>query len=309
MSLLIALLLASAWQWQLGPGFAPPAIPSDNPMAAGKVSLGARLFAEPRLSVNGTTSCASCHDPAHAFADPRPVSIGATGEPLATNAPSIVNAAWRAAYGWRPGGETSLEQQLRRPLFNRAPVELGIADHEDEILARLAADATWRDAFNAAFGEDPAPITIDHVIAALAAYVRSLTGGRSAFDRHVFGGDHTALGADARRGLDLFYSSRLGCGGCHGGLLFDGPWKDAAHPRVQAAVAQSVTGAGAFRVPSLRNVAVTAPYFHDGRAATLDAVLDRYAEARRFTLSPRERAELLAFLVALTEPPWQPAAP
>lgn len=278
-------------------------------MTVAKVSLGAKLFAEPRLSVNGTTSCASCHDPAHAYADPRPVSIGATGEPLATNAPSIVSAAWRAAYGWRPGGEVSLEQQLRRPLFSRTPVEMGVADHEAEILSRLEGDATYRAAFSAAFGADNAPITIDRVIAALAAYVRSLAGGHSAFDRHVFGGDHTALGAEARRGLDLFYSSRLGCAGCHGGLLFDGPWTDAAHPRAQAAVAESVTGAGDFRVPSLRNVAVTAPYFHDGRAATLDTVLDRYAEVRRFTLTPDERAALLDFLAALTEPPSRPAAP
>lgn len=302
---MLALLLAAAWQWQLSPGFTPPAVPADNPMTPAKVALGARLFTEPRLSVNGSTSCASCHDPAQGYADPRPVSIGATGERLATNAPSIVHAAWRAAYGWRPGGEVLLEKQLRRPLFNRTPVEMGVAGHEAEILARLAGEEAYRAAFRAAFDADG--ITMERVIAALASYVRSLAGGQSAFDRHVFGGDHTALGADARRGLDLFYSARLGCGGCHGGLLFDGPWVDAAHREAHAAVAPSVTGAGSFRVPSLRNVARTAPYFHDGRDATLDAVLDRYAKARGLTLAGSERAALLAFLAALTDLPSPPS--
>lgn len=257
-------------------------------------------------------SCASCHDPAHSFSDPRPASVGAAGQTLTLNAPSLVNAGYRAAYGWAPNGAVSLTEQIRRPFTQLAPIELATQESLPAIVARLDGDAAVRTAFAAAFGAPgrtesaappPSPVTFDRVVAALAAYVRTLVGGRSAFDRYVFAGEHSALTPEQKLGFTLFYSPRLGCGTCHGGLLFDGPWVDARNPQAAAAVAPSVTGDGVFRVPSLRNAARTAPYLHDGRDATLGEVVARYDLARNLALTTDERAALLAFLAALTDAP------
>jgi len=315
LALLFALLAgraaaATPYDWQLPPGFPEPAVPADNPMSATKVALGAKLFGDPRLSVTGDYSCRSCHAPQQAFTDGRARSLGATGAVLALNAPTILNAAYNPSLGWNDRGVKTLEQQMRGPLFNQHPPELGLAGREAVVEQALAADATLAGEFAAAFPGEAA-LSMDQVIRAIAAYERTLFAGRSAFDRYVFGGEHAALTAGQKRGMQLFFAARSGCAACHGGINFAGPWLDVTHTEAQAVFADTGTGLPV-RVPTLRNLAATAPYMHDGRFASLDAVLDHYerlavdpaadSRLRRAPLTTGERADLVAFLQSLNDP-------
>lgn len=284
-------------------------VPADNPMSAAKVELGARLFADPRLSVSRAFSCQSCHSPARGFTDGLSLSRGATGSTLALNAPTLFNVAYQPSLGWNDPGMNTLERQMRGPLFNQHPVELGLAGREDALMAELAADAEVARAFAAAFPGEGQPATVDNLIRAIAAFQRTLFAGNSPFDRYAFRGDHGALPPAARRGMALFYSDRGTCARCHGGINFSGAWVDREHPRAEPAFADTGTG-GEWRVPTLRNLSVTAPYMHDGRFASLEAVLDHYerlagasddARLRRAALTTTERADLLAFLRALDD--------
>ncbi len=303
-----------AFDWHLPRGFPTPFVPADNPMSTAKVTLGQRLFQETKLSVTGRYSCASCHDPRRSFTDGRALAVGATGARLTRSAMSLVNVVYNLAYGWQSPGVTSLEEQMRQPLFNRHPVEIGLAGREREVSDALAADPLYRQQFAAAFGGPP---TVERMIKAIAAFERTLIGGRSAFDAYVFEGRHTALSEAAKRGMALFFSRRLGCAGCHSGINFSGNWRDHAGATGRAGFADEGLGVGPVRVPTLRNIAVTAPYMHDGRFATLDAVLDHYQQVGRladnrhggrrdprlrpFTLNAGEGADLKAFLATLTD--------
>jgi cytochrome c peroxidase len=305
------------YRWQLPQGFPIPLVPPGNPMSQEKVALGRRLFYETRLSVTGRYSCASCHEPARAFVDGRARARGATGQELAVSAMSLTNVAYNASYGWSHPQVRTLEAQLRQPLFNTHPIEIGLRGRENEVLRTLASDPGYRAAFALAFAASgpggATPVTLAHLTQAIAAFERTLISGDSPFDHYVYRGEHAALNDAAKRGLALFYSARVGCAGCHGGFNFTGTWVDAAHPRARAAFARNGAGPVAMRVPTLRNIALTAPYMHDGRFATLDAVLDHYqrvgalrpapdARLRPMHLSGDERRELLAFLGSLTDP-------
>jgi cytochrome c peroxidase len=302
----------ASFEWHLPRGFPTPAVPADNPMSNVKVTLGRRLFFEPKLSVTGQYSCASCHDPAKAFTDGRGRAVGATGETLAHSAMSLVNVAYNITYGWTNPDLQSLEAQMREPLLNEHPIELGLAGREASVCALLEGEPTYRAAFAEAFPEEPTPVTSKNVIKAIATFERTLIYGNSPFDRYVFGGDHTAISAQAKHGMQLFYSPRAGCGSCHSGLNFAGNWRDAQGQTGRAGFADNGTAERPMKVPTLRNIALTAPYMHDGRFATLEAVLDHYAEAAQknsgdprlhsFDLSVDERADLIAFLDTLTDP-------
>jgi cytochrome c peroxidase len=160
------------------------------------------------------------------------------------------------------------------------------------------------------------PVTFAHLVQAIAAFERTLISGNSPFDAYVFGGEHTALSQEAKRGMALFFSERVGCARCHAGFNFAGNWRDSQGVTGPASFANNGTSTTPMRVPTLRNIALTAPYMHDGRFATLDAVLEHYsALARRRAagepLDPRlpgtpltdtERAELRGFLDSLTDP-------
>jgi len=289
----------AGYVWHLPRGFPTPYVPADNPMSAAKVALGRRLFFEPRLSVTGRYSCASCHEPARAYTDGRALAIGATGQPLIHSAMSLVNVAYNVSFGWTKPEVLSLEQQMLEPLLNEHPVELGLAGREASVSATLAADADYRAAFAAAFPHAAAAVTFDNIINAIAAFERTLITGNSPFDRYVFGGEHDALSPQAKRGMQLFFSPRAACGTCHSGFNFNGNWRDSQGATGQPAFANNGASDQPMRVPTLRNVAVTAPYMHDGRFATLNAVLDHYA--RRFNLSSDECADVIAFLQALTD--------
>jgi cytochrome c peroxidase len=291
-------------------------------MSDAKVALGQRLFFEPRLSVSGSYSCASCHDPQRSFSDGRVRAVGATGEPLPHNALALVNVAYNVSFGWSQRRVDSLESQMLEPMLNRHPLELGLAGREASLCRALAADpqyaAAFADAFPPAARQPRAtnPVTFDHVVKAIAAFERTLISGRSAFDRYVFGGEHAALSAPAKRGMALFFTATIGCARCHSGFNFAGNWRDAQGATGPPSFARNGTSASALRVPTLRNIALTAPYMHDGRFATLPEVLEHYsrlgerAQAHSGTLDarlpqrplePEERAELAAFLMSLTD--------
>jgi cytochrome c peroxidase len=289
-------------------GFPEPAVPADNPMNEAKVALGAVLFADVRLSVTGEHSCASCHSSARAFTDGLPLSRGATGETLPLNAPTLFNVAYNSSLGWRDDTVRTLEQQMRGPLFNLHPTELGLAGREATLLRKLADDAQMSARFNAAFPGEAAPVTLDNLIRAIAAFERTLISGDSPFDRYVSGGDHRALSDRQKAGMQLFFGG-AGCARCHAGINFNGEWVDRDHPVAQPSFADTGSGA-AVRVPTLRNLATTSPYLHDGRFATLDAVLANYEDLaasatadsrlRRAPLTTEEREALRAFLLSLS---------
>ena len=315
--------LPQGYDWHLPRGFPTPAVPADNPMSQAKVALGRRLFFDPRLSLTGRYSCASCHEPARAYSDGRKLALGATGEVLTRNAMALVNVAYNLSFGWQHPEVRSLEQQMRQPLFNQHPVELGLAGREQRVIQALAADPKYPRQFQRAFAASPdcesvaAPagaLCMTNVIKAIAAFERTLIDGDSPFDHYVFGGDSQALDASAKRGMALFFSGRLGCSSCHSGFSFAGNWRDAQGATGPSSFADDGTGA-VVRVPTLRNIERTAPYMHDGRYATLDEVLSHYERVgaqppaagsrdkrlQRFVLSCSERLDLKAFLANLSD--------
>jgi cytochrome c peroxidase len=300
---------AADFAWTLPPGFPEPAVPADNPMVAAKVALGRGLFADTRLSATGKHSCQSCHEPSRAFTDGLARSRGVAGDELPLNAPTLLNVAYNPSHGWTDPSIRTLEQQMRGPLFNEHPPELGLKGREGEVERRLADDPAMAQAFRAAFPQDPAPVSMSNVIRAIAAFERTLLRGGSAFDRYVFLGEHDALDDSQKRGMALFFSPRTGCSRCHGGINFAGPWVDRDHPEAEPAFAD--TGGGRVRVPTLRNLGATAPYLHDGSLPNLDAVLARYERLaggaadprlRRGRLTTEELASLRDFLGALDSP-------
>jgi cytochrome c peroxidase len=294
--------------WHLPAGFPEPAVPADNPMSEEKVALGAELFRDPRLSVSGDYSCQSCHAPERAFTDGRALARGATGASIPLNAPTLFNVAYNPALGWREPGTATLEAQMRGPLFNEHPPELGLAGREALVEDALRRDAKLAARFAAVFPREDSPVSMSNVIRAIAAFQRTLISGNSPFDRYVFGGDHAALTQRQKQGLELFFSAEAGCARCHSGLNFSGPWRDGEHPDTAASYADNGTGE-ALRVPTLRNVARTAPYMHDGRYATLEAVFDHYereaarvgSRLARAPLTTRDREALRDFLFALSD--------
>jgi cytochrome c peroxidase len=278
-----------------------------------KVALGRRLFFDPRLSVTGRYSCASCHDPARSFSDGRPVAVGALGDALPRNAMALVNVAYNTSFGWTKPNLRSLEAQMREPLLNSHPVELGLAGHEEAVAAQLAGDPSYVAAFAAAFPDNPTPpVTFEHMVDAIAAFERTLISGDAPFDRYVFQGDHAALSEAAKRGMALFFSARAGCSACHSGFNFTGTWRDSSGETGKPAFANNGVTAQPMRIPTLRNIEVSGPYMHDGRFLTLDAVVDYYfslgrrairydRRLPRTTFDMQQKADLVAFLRSLTD--------
>lgn len=237
--------------------------------------LGRRLFYDARLSVNGTQSCASCHQQERAFTDGRRVAIGSTGQRHTLNTPTLTNVGSRAVFGWKGHGVRSLEQQTLVPMFNRRPVELGF---DNKVLARLRQDEAYVATFRAAFPKDRQPVSTANIARALAAFQRTLISDRSPWDKAAYALEHEAMPPSAWRGARVFFSR---CAECHSGRNF-------------------TLAAGPVRVATLRNVELTGPYLHDGSAATLEEVIDR-RYATLFALNREQRVDLVAFLISLTD--------
>jgi cytochrome c peroxidase len=301
-----------SFEWNLPKGFPIPLAPVDNPMNAVKVELGRYLFYDARFSVNGKTSCATCHKQELAFTDGRPTAIGTTGQHHTRNAMSLVNVAYSASLTWGDPHVRRLEEQAKLPLFGELPLEMGLRK-SDGLPAAVRVDSRYRDLFPRAFPGEATPVTMANAIKAIAAFERTIIAANSAYDRYHYGGDNSAVPAAARRGETLFFSQPLRCFQCHSGFNFSDSIEFEGRSRRDPPMhATGASGPGSFKVPSLRNVAITSPYMHDGSIPTLEAVLDRYAAGgghvpdqdpriEGFPMTPEQRSDLIAFLRTLTD--------
>lgn len=320
-----------AYDWAIPDWLPPPPVPGDVTMSDALVDLGRHLFYDQRLSVDGTMSCASCHEQARAFTDGRAVSVGVTGQSGGFNAPSLANVGYLPTLTWANPMVDSLEFHALIPLFGEDPVEMGNAGQETALFARLMEDALYQDAFASAFPDRP-QADLFTITRALGAFQRTLISVGSPYDAFVYGGDRTAMSDAAIRGMDLFFDHRLECYHCHLGLNFTNNLVTSRSAMPETGFHNTGLGAsvgieeftlsprdrGRVRTPSLRNVAVTAPYMHDGRFQTLEQVIRHYAaggEAARlgtpdplrdpliigFQISDAEIADLTAFLQSLTD--------
>ena len=315
----LAGVLLAAMPW-LASGAAGTAAPVDaGGVAALRLALGERLFFDPLLSSDRSVSCASCHKPEYAFADNVPLSRGVAGRLGRRNTPTVLNTAARTSMFWDGRAET-LEEQAIFPIENPVEMDLPVA----QALERLNADPGYREAFQAAYG---GPATARSLGRALAAYQKTLESGDSPYDRYARG-DDLAISESARRGRMLFIGKGK-CADCHSGEdftsdrfrnigLFNG---SALSDRGRGEVTGNPADDGQFKVPSLRNVAVTAPYMHNGMFATLREVLDYYNDPDRIVpdahgrdatmpgslgLATQDLEDLEAFLVALTDERYAP---
>ena len=338
---------AGQWRWELPAHFPVPKVPESNPMSEAKVDLGRHLFYDRRLSGNGTQSCASCHHQDKAFTDGLGTAIGSTGMAHPRGAQGLANVAYHATLTWANPSLVTLEKQMEVPLFGDDPVEMGVNDHNRaEVLARLHAEPVYAAKFAAAFPEAAQPMGWGQVIQAIASFQRTLLSGHSRYDQYLQG--KAQLTVPETRGMALFFGEKAECFHCHGSFNFNDQIVHAAsrvvetpfhntglynlggtgafpeHNRGVFELTALVKDMGAFRAPSLRNVEVTAPYMHDGSVATLEAVLDFYADGGRriasgpyagdgrlnphkselislIDLNAQDKSDLVAFLKTLTD--------
>lgn len=319
-------------------------IPADNLQTPAKIKLGHQLFLDKQLSADGQISCSTCHQVDKGFTDSRPLAIGINKQIGTRNSPTLINTAYFQQF-FLDGRRDSLEQQVLDPFTNR--IEHGLEKHQ-QIINIIQQDRAYQTQFKQVFASEV--ITIDQVAKSLASYLRTLIAGNSAFDRYLFGRDKTALTVNAARGLKIF-RRKGNCANCHEiswdhALLTDQRYynigvgmqhlpswlntkisiKDLSSKIASAKltvqqhaelgrfnVSHYITDIGKFKTPSLRNIALTAPYMHDGSLATLVDVIDYYNEGgqhNRFLdpaifplhLSTQDKIDLLEFLQALTSP-------
>ena len=320
--------------WRLPPGVPRPKVPADNPMSEAKVRLGRRLFYDTRLSGNGRYACASCHQQKHAFTDGLARAIGSTGQQHPRSAMSLTNVAFNASYGWADTRTRTLEAQMAVPMFNEHPIEMGMKGNEAAIVGKIAADAADVAIFREAFPGQP--IGLDTIVKAIASFERTIVSANSPLDRYLYRDDRTALTPSAQRGMALFFSERLACARCHTGFNLSGPTVQeggaviaptfhntglydidgrGSYPAIDRGLFDSThvrADMGRFRAPTLRNIAVTGPYMHDGSITTLDEVVGHYASGglkspfksprlNGFRISKAETDDLVAFLKSLTD--------
>jgi cytochrome c peroxidase len=342
-------VVAQTYQWDIPAWVPEPVVPDDNPMTKSKVELGRHLFYDKRLSADQTMSCATCHHQDKAFTDGRKFAKGISGQEAIRNAMSLTNIAYLPVLTWSNPMLTSIEVQALIPLFGEHPVEMGMAGKEALLFERLKTEPVYQRLFRDAFPKEARAgeaqlYSLSTVTKALASFQRSLLSFDSPYDRFRYGGDQAALSPQAKRGEALFFGEKMECYHCHGGLNFTDNIKHArlpfpelgfhntglynvdgkgAYPKGQTGVAE-FTGApsdmGKFRTPTLRNIAKTAPYMHDGTIPDLATVIRaHYARGGRssgqtsgpnprrseflvgFQVSEQEVQDLIAFLHALTD--------
>lgn len=327
--------------------FPQPRLPEDYPMTLEAVELGRHLFYDERLSLNETQSCSSCHIQSLAFTDGLAQAVGSTGEFHPRSAMALVNLAWAPRLNWANPLINTLEAQALGPIFGEEPIELGMAGREELLLQRLRDDPAMLQRFEAAFPDEEPVVSLVTVTRALASFQRTLISADAPYDRY-FQGDESAMSDAALRGMQLFFSEELECFHCHGGTLFtdsvdhsglpeaETPYHntglyniggDGAYPAGNQGVRDisgEIRDMGRFRAPTLRNIEVTSPYFHDGSALTLRDVVAHYASGGRtitegpnagvgsenpfksqfvsgFTITEDEINDLIAFLESLTD--------
>lgn len=304
--------LATAVDWQALPDKAPE--PADNPATPAKIELGKMLYMDPRFSATGTVSCNSCHNVMLGGEDNRPASMGVHGQTGGRTSPTVWNAAFSSVQFW-DGRAVSLEEQAKGPVAN--PVEMGMKD-VDVAMNRVRQIPGYKTYFDKAFGPDS--MTVENAAKAVAAYERTLITPNSAYDRHVKG-DEKALNAQQLRGMETF--AAVGCTSCHSGAAFNGPslpegtgffmkfptFTDNEYA-TRYAFAKDLGRFDAtknevdkhmFKVPTLRNIALTAPYFHNGAVTRLDEAVKVMAKTQlNQDLTAEQADDIVAFLGALT---------
>lgn len=297
-----------AYVLSIPPGFPEPLIPEDNTLTVARVALGKRLFYDPLLSRDSSISCASCHKADLAFADTLPITPGVEGRLGFRNAPSLANLAWISQFN-KDGGVAKLDLQPVVPIEDENEMDLSLL----QVVDRLNASAAYRADFQLAYGDEASAF---YLTRALGAFMRTLVSGHAPYDRYK-NGQPNALDADQVAGLALF---EIHCSACHSGFnLSDNSFQnnglyDTYQDQGRKRVTSLPEDEGKFRVPSLRNIALTAPYMHDGSLPDLSAVLDHYTSGgsqhpnksehiRPFALSDQERQQLIRFLQSLTD--WE----
>ena len=335
---------AESWQWNKPSWVPDPVVPKDNPMSAAKVELGRHLFYDKRLSSNNSMACATCHVQAKAFTDGNALSPGVNGKDGVRSAMMLANLAYLPVLTWANPNVKQLEKQLLVPIFGGNPVELGMEGKEKELFARLRADARYPEMFRKAFPQEKGAVNLSTISKAIASFERTLLSFNAPYDRYKYGGDKNAISESAKRGEALFYGEDLECSHCHGGFNFTDNVQHARLPypelgfhntglynldgkgayRADNHGIREVTGdaadEGKFRTPTLRNIAVTAPYMHDGSIATLRDVIRKHYAVKGiavsngqspnplrdsfiegFKVSDAEVEDLVAFLESLTD--------
>lgn len=290
-------------------GFPAPDVPADNPLTVASTALGKALFFDPRLSRDGSISCASCHFPDHAFSDTTALSGGVDGQLGMRNAPSLANVAYHRAF-FRDGGVPTLEQQVIAPIHDEVEMDHNI----NQVATALRYQEPYNTLAMKAFGE---PLNAWNLSRAIACYERTLISGWSRYDRYMQG-EQTALSDSEIRGMVLFNNDELNYTACHNGHDLNDhdyhniglylTYADVGRERITLDPADN----GRFKTPTLRNIARTGPYMHDGSMSTMEQVIDHFAsgglphvnrdpEMRTFDLSPEQKLDLIAFLNALTD--------
>lgn len=337
-----------SFNWNIPANFPLPLVHGDNPISEEKFQLGRHLFYDQRLSGAANFACASCHRQELAFTDGLPQAIGATGQKHPRSAQALVNVAYNSTVNWANPSTVTLEQQAPIPLFAEFPVEMGINDsNQARVLARLQAEPRYSSLFKAAFPNEAAPLHFDNIVKALASFQRGLNSFNSPFDQYE-AGNQFAITEAAKRGMSLFFNEKTECFHCHGGMNFTQSSFDRTQSFADTAFFNNglynldgkgkypsggegifeITGKpedmGRFRPPTLRNIALTAPYMHDGSIANLEAVIRHYmaggriisagtqagdgrsnpyksAFVRPFDLTEQNIADLREFLESLTD--------
>ena len=286
-------------------------LPETNPLSEDKIVLGKLLYFDPRLSKDQTVSCASCHNPFHGFTDPAPTSKGVGGKLGGRNSPTVINRLFSKEQFW-DGRAADLEEQAQGPMIN--PVEMAMPSHT-EVVKHVKAVPGYAPLFAKAFGSKE--ITLPRIAQAIACYERTVVSGNSPFDRYV-AGDKDAMSPSAVRGMEIF-NGKGNCKVCHAGFNFSdesyhnlGVGMDKPKPDLgRFVISKAESEKGAFKTPTLRNIAQTAPYMHDGSEATLTQTMEFYnrggvsnpylsQEIKPLGLKPEEVADTVAFLEALT---------
>lgn len=284
-----------------------PALPPSGSDNRDEIELGKLLFFETRLSLDRSLSCSSCHDPAKGFADGKALATGFAGKMLGRHSPTILNTAFNTLQFW-DGRSHSLEDQALGPIAN--PDEMNMVN-ETLVLERLNKVLQYRELFRKVYGQGP---TLQGIAKAISAFERTLITPDSAFDKYMKG-DKSALVAAEKRGLLLFIS-KASCSQCHNGInLTDNDFHNLGNNKSEDQGRYRITKAekdkAAFKTPTLRNIALTAPYMHNGALKTLEEVVDYYNRGGgsgpnksnlivKLDLTNQERRDLVAFLKTLT---------
>lgn len=296
---------AVEFQAPIPTGLQPLTIPDDNPLTAAKIELGKQLYFDPRLSRDSTVSCASCHDPAKGWSNGERFATGVRGQKGGRSAPTIINAAYGHLQFW-DGRAEQLEGQALGPIQN--PIEMDMT--LDEVVQRLNGIDGYRRQFENVFGTS---VTAEGIAKAIASFERTVLSGDAPYDRYM-AGDKSALSPTAERGREVFFH-KAHCSACHTGANFTdlafhniGVGMDAEEPDVGRRAISNLEGDhGAFKTPTLREIAKSAPYMHDGRYQSLEEVIDHYIkggtandyldeEIYPLKLTAGQKADLIAFL-------------